>query len=147
MPLLAALVTAAALFTGAIVAGGPPPQPPFDYPPPFSAVGGTPTNVPRRAIAECARAGASLPLYPPQKPGQLAYQWVGYTGWAGKSLRRPRIALARRPEQMRRWLYLADPAPGYVFDRKRLADVDFGKCSLLALFVPGNVDVSVLGIR
>jgi hypothetical protein len=140
MPLLAAVVTAAAIFVGAAIAGGsPPPQPPFDYPSPGEDIGRFPAKV-----GECGKAGKSLPLYTPRRANELPAVSLAYGTWAGQSLKRPRIFLARRPEQVRRWLYLTD-SPGYV--RKQLTAVDFRKCTLLAIFVPGNVDVAVLGIR
>jgi hypothetical protein len=147
MPLLAAIGAAATIFVSAVVFGGsPPPQPPFPYPEPFANVGTSGvTNVPDPR--GCGIAETQLPLGRPTSPDLLPEAWLGYAPWTGPTLKRARIFLARRQSDMQRWLYLVRVTDAGYGVGRQLASVDFRRCAIVAVFLPGNFDAGVLGAR
>ena len=147
MPLLAAIVTATVIFVGSALAyGSPPPQPPFPYPQPGDGIGYFP---PQEEVIGCGQRGTAITGYPLPRHSQdslttawVAAAWIPLGDTSHAALARARLFLARNTTETRRWRYLLFPD-----ERKRLAQIDFRKCAVLAVFIPGNLDVSVLGVR
>jgi hypothetical protein len=144
MALLAAIGTAAVVFGTAVLFGGsPPPQPPFPYVSPGESLGSFSTTV-----GDCGKAGAAIPVFAARRPGLLPVASVGYVPWTGPTIKRPRLYLAKRRSQTIGWVRLLDATqPGQGIRSNELGNVDFRRCAVLAVFVPGNVDEGFLGIR
>jgi hypothetical protein len=147
MPLLAAILTATAIFVGSALAyGSPPPQPPFPYPQPGDGIGYFP---PPEQVIDCGQRGTPITGYPLPRHSQdslttawIAAAWIPLGDQSRAAPERPRLFLAKNTTETKRWRYLL-----FAYERKRLAQIDFRKCAVLAAFIPGNLDVGVLGVR
>jgi hypothetical protein len=138
MELLAGIFTAAAIFVASALAFGPPPQPPFPYPFPGDSIGVVPTPVRN----DCGKRGSTIALWPGKRPDLLPTAGIGWGPLQRATVRRPRIFLAKRAVDAQRWVYLLDESEG-----AELAKVDFRRCAVLAVFVPGDVNLDFLGVR
>jgi hypothetical protein len=136
VPLVGGLALAAAVLTASALAfGSPPPQPPFPYPAIAKGVAGF-------TVGDCGTPETPIGLHPGLAQDLLPHGAVAYGALQNATVRRPRIFIAKRHAETRRWLYLLDQA-----EKQRLGAVDFKKCSVIAVFLPGNIDMVMLGVR
>src|SRR3954452_11290778 len=111
MPLLAAIVTATAIFVGSALAyGSPPQQPPFPYPQPGDGIGYFP---PKEQVIDCGQRGTPITGYPSPRQAQdsVTTAWIAAAGIptgepASAAPERPRLFLAKKATETKRWRYL-----------------------------------------